>query len=66
MILVWESFKSLNQTRTYSEVRANPISYSEIMAWSILTDTILTPKEIYILKLLDNSFLVHLAKQSKE
>ena len=66
MILVWESFKSLNQTRTYSEVRANPISYSEILAWNILTETNISAKEIQILKILDNSFLVHLAKQSKE
>ena len=66
MQLVWESFKSLNQTRTYSEVRANPISYSEILAWNILTETNISAKEIQILKLLDNSFLVHLAKQSKE
>jgi hypothetical protein len=66
MQLVWESFKSLNQTRTYSEVRANPISYSEILAWNILTETNISAKEIQILKILDNSFLVHLAKQSKE
>lgn len=66
MQLVWESFKSLNQTRTYSEVRANPISYSEILAWNVLTETNISAKEIQILKILDNSFLVHLAKQSKE
>lgn len=66
MELVWEAFKSLNQTRSYSEFSANGITYSEILAWNILTNSNITAKETQILKLLDNSFLVHLAKQSRE
>lgn len=62
MWLVWDAFKELNQTRTNSEYGCNPISYSEILAWKTLTNSIISVKEIEILKLLDNIFLVHSAK----
>lgn len=66
MWLVWDAFKELNQTRTNFGYGGNPITYLEILAWKTLTNSIISAKEIEILKLVDNIFLVHSANRIKE
>ena len=41
----------------------NPLSYAEIKAWDDLTGAGITPKELQIIKALDNIYLVHQNKK---
>lgn len=54
-LLVW--FWELNSTRTSNGFGANPISYTEISAWAMLTSHVLRPEEVRLLRVLDNAFL---------
>lgn len=48
----------LNNARGYSDMGgALPLMYSEILAWRTLTDTLITPFEVGIIKLLDGVLL---------
>jgi len=41
----------------------NPLSFVEIKAWDELTGAGITPKELQIIKALDNIFLAHQSKK---
>jgi hypothetical protein len=43
----------------------NPLSYSEMAAWDNLTGAGVTPKEVQIIKALDNIFLAHQNKKDR-
>jgi hypothetical protein len=60
----WTWFdKELSRTRSSNEFGKNPISYSEIYAWSRLTNIELTPLEVSIIVGLDNAYLTIQAEQ---
>ena len=65
--LAW--FDELHRTRSSNVSGQNPISYSEIDAWSRLTNIELTPLEVSIIVGLDNAYLIiqaeQIAKRSK-
>ena len=53
---VWRWFGELSRTRSVGMI-ANPISYQEIMAWSIMTGAEPTPFEVGCLTALDATYL---------
>jgi hypothetical protein len=65
---VW--FNDLSRSRSSNGFGKNPISFSEIDAWSILTHTELSPLEIRCIMGLDSAYLKiqaeQIAKRSKQ
>lgn len=59
---IWAWFCELNSARTSNGFGANPITYSEIAAWSALTLNVPTPWEVSLLKRIDRAFLEEMAK----
>jgi hypothetical protein len=53
----WSSFFDLNSSRGSNGFGSNPISYSEIDAYTRLTRKVLLPYEIAAIQILDNCFL---------
>jgi len=59
---IWSAFVTLSGTRVSTGMGGiNPISYTEIKAWSELTHTYLTPRDIEALKKLDSLYIRTLA-----
>lgn len=54
---IWEWFLDLHRSRTSGAMTANPIPYSEILAWSTLTGNNPTPWEVGCLAALDAVWL---------
>jgi len=52
-IQIWQWFLELNATRGNNGFGASPISFTEIKAWSELTDNALDQGEVMLLKKLD-------------
>ena len=63
---IWRDFHELNNDRTSNGYTLNPISYTELDAWSRLTNKAVTAQEIDIIKQLDAVFLNHYQKQQAE
>lgn len=61
---IWEWFLDLHGTRGSNGFGPSSISYSEILAWSFLTQQRPTPWEISVLKRLDDVFLRHAADEA--
>ncbi|MXN88607.1 hypothetical protein GR147_05460 [Pasteurella canis] len=61
LIYLVEYFNELTLSRQYGNV-ANPISYSDIYAWSYLTKVSLTAWEVHVIKQID---MVYLNAQSE-
>lgn len=59
---VWEAYNSLQSGRTNNGFGPNPLGWSEIAAWSSLTDVRLRPWEVKAIKRLDMLYLVTYAK----
>ena len=53
----WSWFGELSRTRSSNGFGQNPISYSEIDAWSRLTNIELTPLEVNAIIRLDSAYL---------
>jgi hypothetical protein len=63
---IWEWWRQLDSRRvTYSEVAA-PLTYSEIYYWSTLTRTQISPSEIDVLIIMDDTYLKAVADERKE
>lgn len=58
-VLLWNIFTKLSATRTYHMSGPNPISYTEIHAFSILTGCPLQPHHVKIIRALDDAWLEH-------
>lgn len=54
---LWDAFIEMSSVRPFTEVGVGPITYSEIKAFSELTEHRFSPKDIQILRLLDNTYL---------
>lgn len=61
---VWRWFAELHAVRSQGQFGPDPISYSEIAAWSVLTRTHVKPFEMIALRAVDEAFLT--AHQKKE
>jgi len=57
-------FTELNQSRTSNGFGANPISYSEMHAWSELTEQRPTASEVAAIKKLDGLYLSRQAEKA--
>jgi len=55
--LIWQWFLDLNRTRTYHNAGPNPITYSEILAYTQLTGAVLRPKDIMAIRRLDDTWI---------
>ena len=54
---VWTWFNELSNARVSTGFGVSPITYSEILAWSQLTDSEPTPWEVAVIKMLDVLFI---------
>lgn len=54
---IWSAFISLHSTRTAGFSGPNPISYNEILAWKVLTQSPLQSWEIDVVKKLDQTYM---------
>ena len=59
----WSWFGELSRTRSSNGFGQNAISYSEIDAWSRLTNIELTPLEVSAIMRLDSAYLTIQAEQ---
>jgi hypothetical protein len=55
---LWAWFFELCAARSSNGWSANPISYTEIAAWAMLTRAHPTPWEVSVLRLMDSAYLV--------
>ncbi len=55
---VWVWFLALCEGRSSSGFGPNPISYLDILAWSLLTGTIVRPSEVAAIMALDREYFV--------
>ena len=62
---LWKYFSQLNNARSSNGFGLNSLSYTEIYAWSQLTNSEVTPKELDILKQLDYLYLTVNQKKDK-
>lgn len=53
-VYAWGWFLELNAVRQNNGFSAMPISYTELLAWSQLTERPLNPLDVRVLKLLDD------------
>lgn len=54
---VWKLFIDLSNTRSQGYSGPLPITYSEIEAWSRITETPITSWEVSVIKRLDNVYI---------
>jgi len=54
---VWSFFLQLHQSRTGGFSGPNPITYQDLHAWSIMTNTELHPYDVALIKKLDTLYL---------
>jgi len=66
LVSVWEDFLELHSARGSNGFGANPISYTEIDAWTRLSGYVLSPQDVKIIKLLDRVYLAHQNKQQRK
>lgn len=64
MFLLWKWFVDLDASRTSSGFGVNPLSYSDILSYSILENVEFTSEEVQIIKKLDEITLKHYADLS--
>ena len=57
MSSLWSAFLSLNSGRTAGFNGPQGLSFTEIKAWSELTDTLLSPLDVETIKKLDQVYL---------
>lgn len=57
---VWSAFVVLSNSRSYSQGRPNPITYDQILAWTKLTESVLSARDVEAVKRLDNVYLRNL------
>jgi hypothetical protein len=57
--LPWRWFADLNATRTWHAAGPNPISYSEVAAYSALTRQSLRPTDIEVIRAMDRAYIAH-------
>ncbi|MEQ1405636.1 hypothetical protein ABK249_11895 [Neorhizobium sp. Rsf11] len=57
--ILWQWFLDLNKTRTYHQAGPNPISHSEILAYSQLTGWSIEPRHVAILRAMDAVWIEH-------
>jgi hypothetical protein len=50
---VWSAFKRLSNRRNPSFSGVAPITYEQILAWKVLTETPISPREIGVVEELD-------------
>lgn len=62
---VWMMFLDLHRARSSNGFGANPISYSEMFAWSSMNGLAVTPYEIGALRQLDSAWMTEQEKASK-
>ncbi|ABN75407.1 phage tail assembly chaperone [Cereibacter sphaeroides] len=58
--VLWQAFWQLSRRRTYHAAGPNPLSWTEIEAWTRLMRTPFEPHHVRILAALDDAFLDHL------
>lgn len=58
--VLWQAFWQLSRRRTYHAAGPNPLTWTEIEAWTRLMRTPLEPHHVRILAALDDAFLDHL------
>lgn len=56
-VILWHAFTALNRTRTTTGLAPNPITYTEIEAWSRLFRMPLQPHHVDILTAMDHAWL---------
>jgi len=65
MAHIWAWFGELSSARGSSGFSGpNPISYEAILAWSLLTGTVVRPSEVRAIVEVDQAWLAHLAKHA--
>ena len=62
---IWEWFCDLHAARSGNGGGPNPISYSEIMAWSLLTGRAPAPRDVRAIMDIDAAFFSELAEQDR-
>lgn len=62
---IWEWFCELSATRSGNGAGPNPISYSEVMAWALLTGRAPSPRDVRAIMELDAAFFRELAEQDR-
>jgi len=62
---IWDWFLELTATRGSNGFGVNPITYTEIDAWSRLLKTEPSPLEIELIKIIDSVYLEKVAKDSE-
>lgn len=62
----WHWFLTLNRTRASNGFGQNPISYTEIVAWSQLTGVVPQPLEIQAIMALDTAYMTVQAEQIRQ
>jgi hypothetical protein len=61
---LWQFWLELHAGRSSGGFGVNPLSYSDIQAWSALTDEPLDPWEVRALRAVDTVYLVSFVKKS--
>jgi hypothetical protein len=62
---LWEWFCELSAARSGNGGGPNPISYSEVMAWALLTGRAPSPRDVQAIMALDGAFFRELAEQDR-
>lgn len=57
LLHIWSAFISLSNSRTSGFSGPNPITYEQILAWKQVTEQPLDPREVEVIKKLDNIYL---------
>lgn len=50
---MWRWFRELDNARGHNGWGPNPISYLDVMAWMLTTGTIVRPREVEVIMLID-------------
>jgi len=62
---IWDWFCELSFSRTGHGAGPNPIAYSEIEAWAVLTGRQPAPRDVRAIGMLDRAFFTELAEQER-
>lgn len=62
---LWEWFCELSGARSGNGGGPNPISYSEVMAWALLTGRAPAPQDVRAIMALDAVFFAELGEQDR-
>jgi len=62
-ILDW--FWALSRCRSYNGYGPNPLSMSEVEAWSSMTGNILIPEEVIMIQRMDSEFVHNMYERSR-